>query len=101
MRGDHLARRRGPLFAMWCFLGERGPARGHAVATPNAGHAGWMTGSGADERPNPRDAGDQAVAGDEGTVRSTRRPRTSDSRNLRCPPGVRMDPIRPADAHRV
>ena len=25
---------------------------------------------------------------------------TSDSRNLRCPPGVRMDPIRPWSAHR-
>ncbi len=43
----------------------------------------------------------QAVELADSTVRSASRPVTSDSRNLRCPPGVRMDPIRPADAHRV
>jgi len=43
----------------------------------------------------------QAGDGDKFTVRSMSKSRTSDSRNLRCPPGVRMDPIRPADAHRV
>ena len=34
-------------------------------------------------------------------VRSASMLRTSDSRNRRCPPGVRIEPIRPADAHRV
>src|SRR6476646_11610403 len=33
--------------------------------------------------------------------RSSRRPLTSDSWNLRCPPGVRIDPRRPAAAHLV
>jgi hypothetical protein len=42
-----------------------------------------------------------AVDRAERTVKSARRPWTSDSRNLRCPPGVRIDRIRPADAHRV
>jgi len=52
------------------------------------------------DRPRPA-GGVQAVDSDESTVRSASRPLTSDSRNLRCPPGVRMDPMRPADAHRV
>src|SRR6478672_12199511 len=43
----------------------------------------------------------QAVDGDESAVRSASRSWISDSRNLRWPPGVRMDPMRPADAHRV
>ena len=43
----------------------------------------------------------QAVDCDAGTVRSASRALTSDSRNRRCPPGVRMDPMRPADAQRV
>ena len=34
-------------------------------------------------------------------VRSASRPRTSDSRNRRWPPGVRIEPIRPAEAQRV
>src|SRR6476469_5752311 len=44
-----------------------------------------------------------AQAVDAGTwmERSSRRPFTSDSWNLRCPPGVRMDPRRPAAAHLV
>jgi hypothetical protein len=50
---------------------------------------------------SPATVGAQALAGDGRTVRSARRPWTSDSRNLRCPPGVRMDPMRPAEAHRV
>ena len=40
----------------------------------------------------------QAVDGDRSAVRSVSKSRTSDSRNLRCPPGVRMDPMRPAEA---
>jgi len=43
----------------------------------------------------------QAVERDASTVRSASRALTSDSRNLRCPPGVRIDPMRPADAHLV
>jgi len=43
----------------------------------------------------------QAVAVGEsaGLARSASSARTSDSRNRRCPPGVRMDPIHPLDAH--
>ena len=43
----------------------------------------------------------QAVDGDAPTERSSRRSLTSDSRNLRCPPGVRIDPMRPDAAHLV
>src|SRR6478609_5835878 len=43
----------------------------------------------------------QAEDSRDSTVSSATRVLTSDSRNLRCPPGVRIDPIRPADAHRV
>ena len=43
----------------------------------------------------------QAVDGDAATERSSRRSLTSDSWNLRCPPGVRIDPMRPDAAHLV
>ena len=43
----------------------------------------------------------QAVERDGSSVRSARSWLTSDSRNRRCPPGVRIDPIRPAEAQRV
>jgi hypothetical protein len=43
----------------------------------------------------------QAVERDGSSVRSASSWLTSDSRNLRCPPGVRMDPMRPAEAQRV
>ena len=43
----------------------------------------------------------QAVERDGFWVSSANSWVTSDSRNLRCPPGVRMDPMRPADAQRV
>lgn len=45
----------------------------------------------------PRWAGSWGAAG---SVRSASSARTSDSRNRRCLPGVRMQPIRPLDAHR-
>lgn len=41
----------------------------------------------------------QAVGESAGVARSASSARTSDSRNRRCPPGVRMDPIHPLDAH--
>src|SRR5262249_26165885 len=36
-----------------------------------------------------------------GVVSEASSARTSVSRNRRCPPGVRIEPIRPAEAHRV
>ena len=43
----------------------------------------------------------QAVKRDGSSVRSASSWVTSDSRNRRWPPGVRIDPIRPAEAQRV
>ena len=63
--------------------------------------------SAARERACRQDEGDpvrqrsQAVDREASTVRSASNALTSDSRNRRCPPGVLIDPMRPADAHRV
>ena len=74
----------------------------------NPGRQGWCepgtddpAGAGHAEMGSERAGTCQAVDRDASTVRSASSALTSDSRNLRCPPGVLIDPMRPADAHRV
>jgi len=78
--------------------GDQQHAAGSCAPHPRSTSATWSVGRG---RSWPTASFGQPVGRDASWSGPASSAAISDSRNLRCPPGVRMDPTRPVIAHRV